>query len=61
MEVLFGIGIAILLARIIIPFFDALTQAVKEEADRVSREGLIKTVNGAFWSPDQELRPHHRH
>jgi hypothetical protein len=58
MEVLFGIGIAILLARIIIPFFDALTQAVKEEADRVSKEGLMKT-DGAFWSPNQDPKPRH--
>jgi hypothetical protein len=61
MEVVLAIVIAIITIRFVIPFFHAFEQAVKEEADRVSREGLIKTDNGAFWSPDQELRPHHRH
>lgn len=58
MDVIFAIIVAAVIIRFALPFFYAFEKAVKDEADRISREGLIKTENGAFWSPDQELRTH---
>lgn len=55
LEVLFALAFSVAL---IISLND-LSKAIKEEADRVHKEGLIKT-DGAFWSPDQEyIKPKH--
>lgn len=56
-DVLYVAILGIVLVKFVLPFVSAFSDAVKSEADRIHKEGLIKTNDGAFWSPDQELRP----
>ena len=59
LEVLFALALSIALIIYVIPTLNDLSKAIREEADRVHKEGLIKT-DGAFWSPDQEyIKPKH--
>ncbi len=53
LEVLFALAFSVALIIYVIPTLNDLSKAIREEADRVHKEGLIKT-DGAFWSPDQE-------
>jgi hypothetical protein len=57
MDVLFTIIFTVVLLRFALPVIGAFTDAVKSEANRIHEEGLIKTNDGAFWSPDPELQP----
>ena len=56
-DVLLAIIFGVVLLKFVLPIISAFADAVKSEADRIQKEGLIKTNDGAFWSPDQELRP----
>lgn len=59
LEVLFALAFSVALIIYVIPTLNDLSKAIREEADRVHKEGLIKT-DGAFWSPDQEyIKPKH--
>jgi hypothetical protein len=54
LEVLLALVVSAALIIYVIPTLNDLSKAIKDEADRVHKEGLIKTDGGAFWSPDQE-------
>lgn len=59
LEVLFALAFSVALIIYVIPTLNDLSKAIREEADRVHKEGLIKT-DGAFWSPNQEyIKPKH--
>ncbi|MDO4729694.1 MAG: hypothetical protein Q4A96_00660 [Candidatus Saccharibacteria bacterium] len=59
LEVLLALVLSIALIIYVIPTLNDLSKAIRDEADRVHKEGLIKT-DGAFWSPDQEyIKPKH--
>lgn len=58
MDVLLAIAFGYMLLRFVLPGISAFTEICKDEMRRIHREGLIKT-DGAFWSPDQELKTKH--
>lgn len=59
LEVLLALVLGTALIIYVIPTLNDLSKAIRDEADRIHKEGLIKT-DGAFWSPDQEyLKPKH--
>jgi hypothetical protein len=53
-EVICALVFGYFLYKVALPFVNDLAIAIKEEVKRVDREGLVKTDNGAFWSPDQD-------
>ncbi|MBR6811070.1 hypothetical protein IKM56_01355 [Candidatus Saccharibacteria bacterium] len=53
LEVLFALALSTALIIYVVPTLNDLSKAIRDEIDRVHKEGLIKT-DGAFWSPDQE-------
>ena len=61
LEVLLALVFGVFLYKVALPFVNDFAVAIKEEADRVHKEGLVKTNNGPFWSPDQDknIRPKH--
>lgn len=58
MDVLLTIVFGLVLVRFVLPGLSAFTEIFRDEMKRIDREGLIKT-NGAFWSPDQEIKAKH--
>lgn len=60
LEVLLALALSIALIIYVIPTLNDLSKAIRDKIDRVHKEGLIKTDDGAFWSPDQEyIKPKH--
>ena len=54
LEVLLALALSTALIIYVVPTLNDLSKAIRDEIDRVHKEGLIKTDGGAFWSPDQE-------
>ena len=60
LEVLLALALSTALIIYVVPTLNDLSKAIRDEIDRVHKEGLIKTDDGAFWSPDQEyIKPKH--